>query len=80
MSGTKLGRGVERYQDWFLCRRAAGCTTPVAPTLSVYAPLGYPYNRWCGAGWYGTKAQGYVWHDGAWRTTERVWYGSNFYF
>jgi hypothetical protein len=49
-------------------------------TLSVYAPLGYPYNRWCGSGWYGTEAQGSVWHNGAWRTTERVWSGSNFYF
>ena len=71
----------EHYRDWFVCRKSGWLyNSGRTYTLSVYAPLGYPYNRWCGSGWYGTEAQGSVWHNGAWRTTERVWSGSNFYF
>ena len=71
----------ERHRDWFVCRKSGWLyNSGRTYTLSVYAPLGYPYNRWCGSGWYGTEAQGSVWHNGAWRTTERVWSGSNFYF
>lgn len=71
----------ERHRDWFVCRRSGWLYNSGSTyALSVYAPLGYPYNRWCGSGWYGTEAQGSVWHNGAWRTTERIWSGSNFYF
>lgn len=71
----------ERYRDWFLCRRSGWLYNSGSTyALSEYAPLGYPYNRWCGSGWYGTKAQGSVWHNGAWSTTERVWSGSNYYY
>jgi hypothetical protein len=49
----------ERYRDWFLCRRSGWLYNSGSTyALSVYAPLGYPYNRWCGSGWYGTEAQG----------------------
>jgi hypothetical protein len=46
----------------------------------VRAALGYPGNRWCGRGWYDTYAQGSVWHNGGWRTTKRVWSGSDYYY
>ena len=71
----------ERSRDWFVCRRSGWLYNSGSTyALSVYAPLGYPYNRWCGSGWYGTEAQGSVWHRGAWRTTEPVWSGSDFYY
>jgi hypothetical protein len=81
-----LGEGFvykwdERSRDWFVCRRSGWLyNSGNTYALSVYAPLGYPGNRWCGSGWYATEAQGSVWHRGAWRTTERLWSGDDFYY
>ena len=85
-AGYVLGRVFvykwdERYRDWFVCRRSGWLyNSGNTYVLSVYAPLGYSGNRWCGSGWYATEAQGSVWHRGAWRTTELVWSGYDFYY
>ena len=71
----------ERDRDWYVCRKSGWLYNSSSTYgLRVYAPLGYPYDRWCGSGWYGTEAQGSVWHNGAWRTTPRVWSGSDYYY
>ena len=71
----------DRFEDWYVCRRSGWFYNSNSTyVFGVYAPLGYPGNRWCGRGWYGTYAQGSVWHNGGWRTTKRVWSGSDYYY
>jgi len=70
----------ERDDDWYVCRKSGWLyNSSSTAAFGVWAPLGYPGNRWCGRGWYGTEAQGSVWHNGAWRTTQRVWSGYDYY-
>jgi hypothetical protein len=65
-----------RNEEWDVCRRTGWkYNTERTDEHVVRARLGRQGDRWCGPGHYGTWAQGKVWHNGAWRTTEWVWSG-----
>jgi hypothetical protein len=70
----------DRSEDWLPCRKSGWLyNSSRTSALLVYAPLGYPGNRWCGRGWYGTWSQGSVWKNNAWKTTGWVWSGYDYY-
>lgn len=82
MSGRVIAyKWSDYYEYWYACRDTGWrYNTHRTSKLVVYAWLGALYDRRCGPDYYGADAQGSVWHDGAWRTTLRVWSGYAYYY
>jgi hypothetical protein len=77
---VKVWKWDDRDGRWEVCRTTDWkYNTERTNELVVRAKLGRQGDRWCGRGYYGTEAQGSVWHNDQWNTTPWVWSGYDYF-
>jgi hypothetical protein len=77
---VKVWKWNSRTEEWEVCRRTDWkYNAERTDEHVVRARLVHRSGRWCGRGYYGTEAQGSVWHNGEWNTTPWVWSGYDYF-